>query len=95
MGLAILPSRLKSELSAMEKAILSGTDFDEVASIKKHRDWFLAFRDKYTFTKENTMQILRDEVGRTFVGVLTDAGVYKDTPDGLAGFLRFVDFLNK
>ena len=95
MGLAILPSRLKSELSAMEKAILSDTDFAEVASIKKHRDWFLAFRDKYTFTKENTMQILRDEVGRTFVGVLTDAGVYKDTPDGLAGFLRFVDFLNK
>ena len=95
MGLAILPSRLKSELSAMEKAILSDTDFDEVASIKKHRDWFLAFRDRYTFTKENTMQILRDEVGRTFVGVLTDAGVYKDTPEGLAGFLRFVDFLNK
>ena len=45
--------------------------------------------------KENTMQILRDEVGATFVGVLTDAGVYKNTPDGMAGFLRFVEFLNK
>ncbi len=95
MGLAILPARLKSELSAMESAILSGVDFDEVRKIKKHRDWFLQFCDKYTFTKENTMQILRQEVGRTFVGVLTDAGVYKDTPEGFAGFLRFVDFLNQ
>ena len=95
MGLAILPSRLKKELSLMEKAILNGTDFADVPEIQKHRDWYLAFRDKYTFTKENTMQILRNEVGATFVGVLTDAGVYKNTPDGMAGFLRFVEFLNK
>lgn len=95
MGLAILPARLKSELAVMETAILSGIDFAEVPKIQKHRSWFLAFRDKYTFTKENTMQILREEVGRTFVGVLTDAGVYKDTPEGFAAFLRFIDSLNQ
>ena len=94
MGLAILPARLKDELAAMKSAILSGTDFDTVPKIQKHREWFLSFADRYEFTEENTERILKDEVGRTFVGVLSDAGVFKDTPAGFAHFLRFIDFLS-
>ena len=34
------------------------------------------------------------EIGKTFVHVLEDAGVYKTTPDGRASFMRFVDYVN-
>ncbi len=90
MGLAVLPSRLKDELDRMEKAILAGEDFSSIPAIEKHKAWFEAFRADYTFTPENTMDILRREVGRTFARVLEDAGVYKCTAEGRAAMLRFI-----
>ena len=90
MGLAVLPARLKAEIAAMKEAILSGTDFSTLLDIEKHAAWFTSFRDKYTFTPENTEDILKDEIGKTFVRVLEDAGVYKCTSEGREAFLRFV-----
>ena len=94
LGLAVLPARLKDELFLMREFILSGKDFSESESIEKHKDWFSAFKDNYEFTEENTEAILRAEVGKTFVDVLRDAGVYKDTPDGREAFLRFLRTVN-
>ncbi len=94
MGLAVLPSRLKKEISNMKSAILSGTDFDSDPSIKKHKAWFSAFEKEYTFTEENTEDIIKLEIGKTFVRVLRDAGVYKDTDEGRAAFIRFTDSVN-
>ena len=91
MGLAILPARLKSEMADMKNAILSGVDFATVDTIAKHKEWLETFKDGYTFTEENTEDILKTEIGRTFVEVLKDAGVYKDTEDGRAAFMRFID----
>lgn len=91
MGLAVLPSRLKEEIAKMKKAILEGADFALDEALIKHKDWFLAFRDSYAFTEENTEDIIKTEIGKTFVRVLTDAGVYKLTEDGRAAFLRFID----
>lgn len=90
MGLAVLPARLKEELALLKDAILVGRDFSNDERIGKHYAWFLAFRDRYTFTEENTEGILKTEVGNTFVNVLRDAGVYKDTEEGTAAFLRFL-----
>ncbi len=94
MGLAVLPARLKDEIEEMKQAIASGTDFSEIESIKKHKAWFDAFKDNYSFTKENAEDIIKTEIGKTFVRVLCDAGVYKDTKEGRAAFLRFVDTVN-
>ena len=91
MGLAVLPARLKSEIAEMKAAIESGESFDDNPAIKKHAEWFAAFRDNYTFTKENTDDILRAEIGKTFVRVLRDAGVFKDTPEGNSAFMRFIN----
>jgi UDPglucose--hexose-1-phosphate uridylyltransferase len=90
MGLAILPARLKDEMAALRDDILGGREITGT-----HREWFLAFRENYTFTEENTEDILRGEIGKTFVRVLRDAGIYKDTDDGLAKFQKFIDFVNK
>ena len=95
MGLAVLPARLKEEMSLMREYILKGEDFSECEKISKHKSWFDAFKANYDFTPENTDAILRREIGRTFVRVLKDAGVYKRTPQGRAAFHRFIDGVNK
>ena len=95
MGLAVLPARLKDEIGEMCDAILSGRDFAESENIAKHRDWFLAFKDRYEFTPETVRGIIEKEIGNTFVKVLTDAGVYKRDEAGKAAFLRFVDAVNQ
>ena len=94
MGLAVLPARLKDEMATLEEAILSGADISANETIAKHAEWVAKFRENYTFTAENTAEILRAEIGKTFVRVLEDAGVYKCTEEGRAAFLRFVDAVN-
>ena len=94
MGLAVLPARLKDEITEMCDAILAGKDFAESETIAKHKEWYLRFKDQYTFTEGNVREILQQEIGRTFVKVLTDAGVYKRDEAGKAAFLRFVDAVN-
>ena len=95
MGLAVLPSRLKGELYALKDAILAGADIAADETLGKHAEWVAELKENYTFTEENTMDILLQETGRVFSEVLEDAGVYKNTDEGRRGFLRFVDEVNK
>ena len=39
------------------------------------------------------MDILKEEIGKVFVGVLEDAGVYKCTKEGREAFARFLKTL--
>ncbi|MCH5294698.1 MAG: UDP-glucose--hexose-1-phosphate uridylyltransferase [Treponema sp.] len=94
MGLAVLPARLKQELSDLEKAILEDRDISSNESLSKHADWVKEIKEKYRaagtgFTAENIGQILRDEVGLVFSQVLEDAGVYKRNEEGKRAFRRF------
>ena len=94
MGLAVLPARLAAEMELVRDAILNGVDFDTVPDIAKHKAWYLSFKDNYELTPDNVDEVLRQEIGNTFVGCLRDAGVYKDTPEGRRLMLRFIDFVN-
>ena len=60
---------------------------------EKHADWVETFKGKYTFTADNALEILHEEIGRTFSEILEDAGVYKRNTDGKAAFLRFLAFV--
>jgi len=95
MGLAVLPARLKGELIALEYAILNGKDISGDAALSKHADWVEELKTQYTFTTENTLDILLQETGKVFAKVLEDAGVYKNTEDGKNGFLRFISYVNQ
>ena len=95
MGLAVLPSRLKGELELMRSCILDGVDFAEHSEIEKHKAWFSRFSDKYSFLPDNTEDILKAEIGKTFLSVLSDAGVFKYTAEGRASFLKFIDAVNE
>ena len=91
MGLAVLPSRLKKELSDLAEAIVAGKDIAADAVLGKHAPWVEEIKTRETFTKENAMDILLQETGRVFSKVLEDAGVYKCTEEGRKAFLRFVE----
>jgi UDPglucose--hexose-1-phosphate uridylyltransferase len=95
MGLAVLPSRLKQELFSLKDAILEGSDLRKDEVLEKHADWVDMLKAQYTFTPENTLDILLQETGHVFSQVLEDAGVYKRTEEGKAAFLRFVNHVNQ
>lgn len=95
MGLAVLPARLKEELSLLAEYITDGRDIRSSQLIEKHADWVEEFLPKYKEVNcDNVMDILKAEVGRVFAQVLEDAGVYKRNQEGKTAFLRFVSYVN-
>ena len=94
MGLAVLPARLREELELLKEYILEKKDISSNEKIEKHAAWVAEFLPQYaSITEENITEILQAEVGKVFVKVLEDAGVYKCTPEGRAAFMRFLNTL--
>ncbi len=94
MGLAVLPSRLKGELTDLADYIVTGRDIRSNEALSKHADWVDEFLPRYSdVNKDNITGILQQEVGKVFCRVLEDAGVYKCTDEGMSAFMRFVDTL--
>ena len=87
MGLAVLPSRLKNEMNLLAEYIIKGKDISGNEAIAKHADWANEILStRHDITSENVMEVLETEIGKVFVKVLEDAGVYKCTPEGLESF---------
>jgi UDPglucose--hexose-1-phosphate uridylyltransferase len=96
MGLAVLPARLKQEMTKLADFLLEGKDVRSDAELEKHADWVEEFLPRHPeLNQENVMDILEQEIGKVFVQVLEDAGVYKCTPEGREAFARFMDALNR
>ena len=94
MGLAVLPARLKKEMAVLEEYIVQGKDIRSNEEIEKHADWVDEFLPCHPeLNSENVMDILKEEVGKVFVGVLEDAGVYKCTEEGRSAFAKFMETL--
>ena len=94
MGLAVLPARLKDEMQLLSEYLLEGKDVRSNESLVKHADWVDEFLPKYPdLNAGNVMDILKEEIGKVFVGVLEDAGVYKCTTEGRKAFARFLETL--
>ena len=91
MGLAVLPARLKEELSAVADALAKGADLRSSELTAKHADWAEGFAANYEITADNALDIVKKETGLVFAKVLEHAGVYKRTAEGKAAFLRFLD----
>lgn len=91
MGLAVLPARLQQELSDLADAILTKKEIRADETLEKHADWVEQFLPAYeNVTQDNIMEILKKEVGKVFVHVLENAGVYKCTAEGREAFGRFI-----
>lgn len=91
MGLAVLPSRLATELKVLEKAMLEGKDLTSDPQTASHAEWAGRVLEAHPeFAPENAEDIIRYEVGRVFEEVLCDAGVFKRDEKGREAFLKFV-----
>jgi len=95
MGLAVLPSRLKNELELLGNALVERRDIKDDPVLGKHYDWSKTLLEKHTFTKENYMDILKDDVADIFLRLLEDSGVFKQTDEGICHFIKFIDFVNE
>ena len=91
MGLAVLPARLRDELSELERRLVSGEDLTASPLTEKHAPWAQELKERYTFTADNAGAILQQEVGEVFKTVLEHAGVFKRDEEGRAAFLRFAE----
>lgn len=92
MGLAVLPSRLSKEMVMLEKAMLGGEDLRGIPELTCHAEWAAEVLSRHPEFSESTARgILEQEIGRVFLEVLEDAGVYKRNEHGRESFLRFVD----
>lgn len=94
MGLAVLPARLREEMEMLKAAMLEGRDISGDKLLGKHAQWVSEFRGNYPIvSEENISSILEAEIGRVFLKVLEDAGVFKRNPQGQAAFDRFMESL--
>lgn len=94
MGLAVLPSRLKDEMAILKDAILNHKDVSEIPKISKHSEWVNEFVSQYDEINENNVDsIIQNEIGKVFLNVLLDAGVFKRTPEGQKAFDKFIKTL--
>ena len=92
MGLAVLPSRLKGEMAALEQAMLENRDISSDEQLAKHAEWAEDIKKHHPdINSGNISGIIRDEIGHVFAKVLEHAGVYKRTPEGTAAFIRFAE----
>ena len=94
MGLAVLPSRLKTEMALLRDAILSGADIKSDEVLSKHYDWTEEIKKNYEITEENCEKILQDEIGKVFADILGQCGVYERSEEGKKQFLKFIDKVN-
>ncbi|MCC3356965.1 UDP-glucose--hexose-1-phosphate uridylyltransferase [Bacillus sp. REN16] len=86
MGLAVLPARLETELQEVEKYLIG-----EANSVNPiHQEWADELK-AYNPTSENVHELVNREVGKKFMRVLEDAGVYKRDEAGQAAFKRFIE----
>ena len=91
MGLAVLPARLKNELTLLKDCLLGNKNIDEIDEIKKHKSWYVQLKNQYQMSKTNVDEILSQELTNKYVQVLEDAGVFKMNDEGIGAFVSFVE----
>lgn len=90
MGLAVLPSRLKTEIAMLKQALLNGDDIAQIEEIAKHKEWADMIKSKYTLTQDNCEDILKEEIGIIFTAILEQCGVFERTQTGKKQFIKFM-----
>lgn len=94
MGLAILPGRLQEEMILLEKELKNPNwkeSLKENVTLSKHYDWIKNIKENRD--GDITLDILKEEIGKTFSKVLEHAGVFKRDEIGNEAFKTFVNTL--
>lgn len=98
MGLAVLPGRLKKELSMLAECLVSKSPLEEIKQNKeilKHYEWAASIMDKYPkLQREKILEALKKEVGLVFAEILEHAAVFKRDASGQQAFRRFIESIS-
>lgn len=91
MGLAVLPPRLKEELTDLRAYLLGqATKIEDY-----HRPWAEQIKAEHkNLADENVDEVIREQLAKKFVRVLENAGVFKENELGNKAFKRFISTLN-
>jgi UDPglucose--hexose-1-phosphate uridylyltransferase len=94
LGRAILPGRLNDEFEVIKK-ILSGIrtlNNEEIKAVEKHAKWIDELSLKYGLKNntDETVEIIRHEVGVKYLKVLEDVSVFKNNLNGVISFKNFL-----
>ncbi|MBC7960831.1 MAG: UDP-glucose--hexose-1-phosphate uridylyltransferase [Vallitaleaceae bacterium] len=95
MGLAVLPPRLKDEMTLIEKILTGDVSFEEAMlddTLIKHELWAKMLVENYgtNCSPAKATEAIQEAVGLKFSQVLECSGVYKQTEQGLASFEKFI-----
>ena len=96
MGLAVLPARLAKEINMLETAMLNGENLNAYPELIQHAQWAEDILKRHPdFNKDNAKSIIEDEIGKAFLEVLEDAGVFKRNENGQKAFKEFITSINE
>lgn len=97
MGLAVLPARLKKQLSMVQDLILESKveDMRNSEELGVFYDWTMDIVERNSISTDNVENIIFDEVGTMFVKILEDCGVFKNDYEGRTAFSEFLKSLKK
>lgn len=94
MGLAVLPGRLEKEIKELVDVLKEKNWEEKIKNdneLSKHFYWIKDIKEKRD--KEITMDLLKEEIGKTFSVVLEHSGVFKRDVKGQQAFLKFINSL--
>ena len=99
MGLAVLPARLKGEMTRVREAICAGEDVSSVPGVSDHAPWVREVLMRHPeigrgAEPARVSAVLKDEIGLVFARVLENCGVFKADEAGRAAFHAFVDAID-
>ena len=85
----VMPPRLKEEVEQVATYLVG----EDVLVADYHQEWADELKESNPrlTDKDHALEIVQESVGKIFARVLEDAGVYKQTEEGQAAFMRFVN----
>ncbi len=96
MGLAVLPARLAKEIAMLEDAMINGENLWRIPELTHHAKWAEDILRKHSdFCRENARRIMEEEIGKVFLEVLEDSGVFKRNTEGKMAFLKWIEFIGE
>ena len=91
MGLAVLPPRLIEELNIIKDCLTGKKNINEQVELKQYFAWYNYIKSKYSGMPVDYEEVLRQETGKVFERILSDAGVFKQDGRGLKAFEGFIN----
>ena len=91
-----LITTLQTELVSVTISTLNGENLNAYPELIQHAQWAEDILKRHPdFNKDNAKSIIEDEIGKAFLEVLEDAGVFKRNENGQKAFKEFITSINE